>query len=121
MSNADWVDHELRNWSRWANSGPMPGPSLGVDPSCFYDEDDGPIPIHEDNAKLVQTVFDVAATIERKVMQAEYLSPWQYRRNAGIPAAIQRIKADDPYMVLNVAGYETVLGIVKRRVARAFS
>lgn len=126
--NENWIDYELRNWARWANSGPSdcpppPGSFLGtwVMPEPVAGEvDSRPAPIHEDNAKRVQRVFDVAKKIERKVLQAEYLSPWRYGRNKGIPSAIQRIKADDPDMVLNVAGYETVLGIVKRRVARAF-
>ncbi|MFM0141755.1 hypothetical protein [Paraburkholderia sp. RL18-085-BIA-A] len=126
--NENWIDHELRNWARWANSGPsecpaMPGSFLGTwvlpEPDSG-DVDAKPAPIHEDNAKRVQKVFDVARKIERKVLQAEYLSPWRYGRNKGIPSAIQRIKADDPDMVLNVAGYETVLGIVKRRVAKVF-
>lgn len=128
MSAANWVDFELRNWARWANSGPDDCPAKmgsfletwAIPELLSGDSDDRPPPIHEDNAKRVQKVFDVAKKIERKVLQAEYLSPWQYGRNKGIPSAIQRIKADDPDMVLNVAGYETVLGIVKRRVERVF-
>ena len=129
MGAANWVDHELRNWARWANSGPddcpvLPGSFLEtwVVPEPLSDaENDRPAPIHQDNAKRVQQIFDVAKKIERKVLQAEYLSPWRYERGKGIPSAIKRIKADDPDMVLNVAGYETVLGIIKRRVEQVFS
>jgi hypothetical protein len=112
--NESWIDHEFKNWARWANSGPMPGPSLGVDPVCFYDEDDSPVPIYEEHAKLVQTVFDVSAFIERKVMQAEYLSPWKYGRNTGIHAAARALKISPP-------SYETILCAVKRRVEQVFS
>ena len=92
----------------------MPGPSLGVDPACFYDEDDGPIPIHEEHAQRVQKVFDVAAFIERKVMQAEYLSPWKYGRNSGVFAAARVLEISAP-------SYETILTVVKRRVEQVFS
>jgi hypothetical protein len=126
--NENWIDSELRNWARWANSGPDDCPML---PGSFLESwaipeplsgyaDNRPPPVHEENAKRVQRVFDLAKKIEKKVLQAEYLSPWRYERNRGVPAAIRRIKADDPHMVLNVDGYETVLGIIKRRVAQVF-
>ncbi|MFL9904632.1 hypothetical protein PQR71_41980 [Paraburkholderia fungorum] len=122
MSAANWVDFELRNWARWANSGPsdcpakmgsfleawvIPEPLSGAD-------DDRPAPIHEDNAKRVQKVFDVAITIERKVLQAEYLSPWKYGRFRGVAAAANALKISEP-------SYETILTVVKRRVEQVFS
>jgi hypothetical protein len=117
--NENWVDHELRNWSRWCNMGGTILP-WGVSAIVLFDENEAPIPIHEENAKRVQRVFDSAFPVERKVLQAEYLSPRRYNRTRGIEAAVLKIKADDPDMVLNVAGYETVLGVVKRRVAQVF-
>lgn len=112
--NENLADSELRNWSRWANSGANGGPSLGVDPICFYDEGKEPPPIHEENAKRVQEVFDVAAFIERKVLQAEYLSPWKYGRSNGIPAAARALEITAP-------SYEIILTAVKRRVERVFA
>ncbi|NML34929.1 hypothetical protein [Paraburkholderia antibiotica] len=123
MSAANWVDHELRNWARWANSGPSPHPRL---PGSFLGTwviselhvdsaaDDRPAPIHEENAMRVQRVFDVAIRIERKVLQAEYLSPWQYSRHSGgVAAAARKLELTTP-------AYETILASVKRRVERAF-
>lgn len=119
--NESWIDHELRNWSRWANSGPSdkprsPGSCLRnvCVPDNKYVDEDVPPPIHEENAKKVQRVFDVSATIERKVMQAEYLSPWQYGRNRGVASAASVLKISTP-------SYETILTVVKRRVERVFT
>ena len=118
----DWIEHEMRNWSRWANSGPLPHPRL---PGSFLESwlipdtlasanDDLSPPIHEENAKKVQTVYDSAIQIERKVMQSEWLSPWQYGRfTGGIPAAARKLD-------ISTASYETVLRGVKRRVAGVF-
>lgn len=127
--NESWVDHELRNWSRWANSGPSdkprsPGSCLGniCIPDNKYADEDVPPPIHEENAKRVQKVYDVSVKVERKVLQAEYLSPWEYgRHSSGVGAAVRRIKAADPDIDLSVAEYETILANVKRRVARVFT
>lgn len=118
----DWLEFELRNWARWCNSGQMPGPSLGVDPRCFFDENDTLAPIHEDNAKIVQRIFDSSILVERKVLQAEYLSPWRYARySSGIAAAVRRINAIEPNVKLSVMGYETILASMKRRVERVFA
>jgi hypothetical protein len=122
MSAANWVDFELRNWARWANSGPddcpvLPGSFLEswIIPEPLAGGDDGrPPPIHEDNAKRVQKVFDVAITIERKVLQAEYLSPWKYGRFKGTAAAARALEISKP-------SYETILTAVKRRVEQVFS
>jgi hypothetical protein len=76
--------------------------------------DELPPPIHEENAKRVQKVYDFAITVERKVLQAEYLSPWKYGRNRSIQAAANTLE-------LSTAAYETVLTSIKKRVERAFS
>lgn len=116
----DWIDFELRNWSRWCNLGGAILP-WGVSAVVLFDEDDAPTPIHEENAKRVQAVFDSAITVERKVLQAEYLSPGQYARfSGGISAAVRRINALEPNIRLSVAGYETILASVKRRVEKVF-
>ncbi|MBB5508139.1 hypothetical protein [Paraburkholderia atlantica] len=124
MSAANWIDHELKNWGRWCNSGPSdepqaPGSCLGNlyirDELTRSADDDAPPPIHEENAKRVQKVFDVAATLERKVMQAEYLSPWRYGRySGGVAAAARALEISTP-------SYETILTVVKRRVERVFT
>lgn len=78
-------------------------------------DDDKPPPIHIERAQVVQRVFDCSMTIERKVLQAEYVSPWQYARYSdGISAAARRLKISPP-------AYETILASIKRRVERAFS
>jgi hypothetical protein len=120
--NENWIDSELRNWARWANSGPddcpmLPGSFLeswAIPDKVSGDSDDRPPPIHEDNAKRVQRVFDAAITIERKVLQAEYLSPWKYKRFRGLAAAARFLEISEP-------SYETILTVVKRRVAQVFS
>lgn len=115
----DWIDYELKNWSRWCNQGGAILP-WGVSAIVLFDEDEAPIPIHEENAKRVQVVFDSSMPVERKVLQAEYLSPFRYRRNIGIDAAILRLKQDMPELSLSVTGYETILASVKRRVEKVF-
>lgn len=137
--DGNWIEHELRNWARWANSGPMPHPTpwewMGhccslegnylppeqTGPSDIEDLVKAPPPIHVENAKVVQRVFDVSIYIERKVMQAEYLSPRQYARySGGIGAAVRRINAIEPGIKISVTGYETILTSLKRRVEKAF-
>ncbi|WP_430229331.1 hypothetical protein [Paraburkholderia tropica] len=118
----NWVDAELKNWSRWCNLGGTILP-WGVSAIVLFDENVAPTPIHEENAKRVQKVFEVAPLIERKVLQAEYLSPSRYSRYPGsIPAAVDRIKKLEPDLTINltVAVYERALANVKRRVERVF-
>jgi hypothetical protein len=86
----------------------------------LFDENETPVPIHEDNAKRVQIVFDSSMPVERKVLQAEYLSPARYRRNVSIDAAILKMKRDMPGLSLNEDGYKTILTSVKRRVEKVF-
>jgi hypothetical protein len=109
----DWVEHELKNWSRWCNLGGTILP-WGVSAAVLFDEDEAPTPIHEENAKRVQKVFDVAVFIERKVMQAEYLSPGRYSRHNGIAAAARKLEISAP-------AYETILSCIKCRVERVFT
>jgi hypothetical protein len=126
------ADHELRNWSRWCNSGALPHPlppsrcasleSRYLPEAQYASYEDMPPPIHVDNAKRVQAVFDSAIKVERKILQAEYLSPWQYSRySGGISAAVKKINTIEPDMALSVAAYEVILASVKRRVERMFS
>lgn len=116
----DIADHELRNWSRWCNLGGTILP-WGVNAVVLFDENTAPAPIHEENAKRVQVVFDAAIRIEKKVLQAEYLSPFKYDRTISVAAAVRRLNRDVPGLGLSVAGYETILASVKRRVERVFA
>lgn len=129
--NENWIEHELRNWARWCNSGPMPHPTpwewmghcCSLEGDYLPPEQTGPTddeelrkppPVHIENAKVVQRVFDVSIYIERKVLQAEYLSPGQYaRHSSGIGAAARRLKLSTP-------AYETILASLKQRVEKAF-
>lgn len=124
------AEHEFRNWSAWCNQGPYPGPDApgsfldGVcvpNPLTSEEADARPI-IHEDSAKRVQAIFEAAVKVEKRVLQAEYLSPWRYDRfRAGISAAVQKIKAMDPDLSLSAATYEIILANLHRRVERAFT
>jgi hypothetical protein len=124
MVSKDWIEQELNNWARWCRSGPEPGP---VEPDhcglqylqerASEEETDPnkPPPIHVEHAQIVQRVFDSSIKTERKVMQAEYVSPWQYARySGGIAAAARRLD-------ISTAAYETHLTCIKRRIERAFS
>lgn len=113
MSAANWVDAELRNWSRWCNAGGTILP-WGISAIVLFDEDEAPIPIHEDHAKKVQSVFDASAEIERKVLQAEYLSPSRYNRNSGAEAAAR-------FLQISKDSYEIILSSLFRRVERVFT
>jgi hypothetical protein len=119
----DWIEHEMRNWSRWCNSGPFPHPRL---PGSFLESwlipdtlgsehDDRPPPVHEENAKKVQTVYDASGNTEKKLMKAEWLAPWEYGRiEGGVPAAARKVGVSQ-------ASYEAILRGVKRRVERVFA
>lgn len=86
----------------------------GVSAVVLFDEDEAPTPIHEEHAMQVQRVFDAAIFIERKVLQAEYLSPHKYQRHVGIAAAARKLE-------ISAAAYETILTVIKRRVEQVFS
>jgi hypothetical protein len=117
-----WIDSELENWARWCNSGPATGPrSPGscLDNICVPElmasaSDYREIPVHEERAMRVQSVYDGSQDIERKVMQAEWVSPWKYGRGSGIQAAASALGLKAP-------SYETILTVVKRRVERVFT
>ena len=109
----DVADHELRNWARYCNTGNTILP-WGISAIVLFDENTSPDPIHEENAKRVQTVYDAGEDIERKVLQAEYISPHQYQRTISIAAAARKLKISAP-------SYEMLLVDMKRRVAKVFS
>lgn len=117
-----WVDSELENWARWCHSGPAlgpPEPGSCLDNICMPEvmasaSDYREIPAHEERAKLVQKVYDDSIFIERKVMQAEYVSPWKYGRSGGIHVAARFLEISTP-------AYETILTVVKRRVEQVFA
>jgi hypothetical protein len=120
-----WVESELKNWSRWCNGDGMIGGKFlpwGISVNVLFPEEDAPTPIHEENAKRVQRVYDASATVEQKVLQAEYLSPWKYARySANVATAVDRIIKDEPGLTLTAHIYDTILANMKRRVERAFT
>jgi hypothetical protein len=123
----NWIEHEIKNWVRYCWSGAMPHPvpweSMG---RCLSGEgkyvrdaeagsaEQAAIPVHMDNAKKVQEAFDAFAFGERKVLRAEYLSPWDYGRyKGGIEGAARRLE-------ISVGAYETVLLRFKNKIQRVF-
>lgn len=108
----DWIEAEFRNWSRWCNFGGTILP-WGISAAVLFDENTVPQPINEDRARRVQQVYDDAAKVERKVLQAEYISPYQYRRTVSVAAAARKLE-------ISVPSYEMLLSDMKRRVEKVF-
>ena len=80
-----WLDEEMQNWARycWLGAWPHPIPkrqcaSLEGNYSRFGEDsttesvDDAPIPVHIDNAKKIQQIYDNMAAIHQMVLRAEY-------------------------------------------------
>ena len=123
---AEWIDHELRNWSRWAWSGEWPHPlpqthaasaeGRYLPPSDLGDPapPKAPKPLHE-RAQLVQTVYDQRMSQrERFVIAAEY--PRKYvsgRHLYGRAGAARRLR-------ISLAMYEAALRTGARLVGEAF-
>lgn len=118
------VEEEIINWARWCNSGCPPHPippahcqSLEggfIELKPAGESDDRPPLIDVESAKVVQRVYDAMRYFERKVMQAEYLSPRMYNRYRGVPAAAAQLD-------LSVAAYESILKTNREMVGRAFA
>ncbi|CAJ2716318.1 hypothetical protein [Burkholderia pseudomallei] len=106
------ADHELRNWSRWCNQGNTILP-WGISVVVLFDENTAPDPINEGNAKRVQSIYDAAEETEKKVLQAEYVSPHKYKRTVSVEAAARALKISTP-------SYEILLASMKRRVEEMF-
>lgn len=86
---ADWIDHELRNWGRWCNSGPLPHPippdhcasieHRYMAPSDLGAEVDAEevarrIPIVRERAEIVNRVYREQLTDrERRVLVVRYV------------------------------------------------
>lgn len=125
MSVPKWVESEIRNWVRWCQAGALPHPMPPdhcqsiechyMRAEAFCEQDERLEPIFEERALVVQRVYDAMPYIERKVMQAEYLSPWRYDRiHKGVAGAARKIG-------VSVSGYESVLEVGRKKVRRAFS
>jgi len=101
---ADWIDHELRNWGRWCNSGSWPHPlppdhcasieHLYQAPSDIGAEVDAEeaarrIPIVRDRAEIVHRVYlDRLTKRERLVLVVRYVRRTpadQVARRTGLP------------------------------------
>jgi len=119
----DWVDDELWNWSRWANEGQWPGP-LPV--HCISAESKYSAPewnaqpaihpaINYHNAQIVERAWRKMLFGEKKVLQAEYLSPWNYGRfgRGAKNAAARKLR-------ISLRMYELHLKSARDRVRREF-
>ncbi|SSW66620.1 hypothetical protein AVE30378_02159 [Achromobacter veterisilvae] len=125
-----WVEDELWNWSRWCWLGDWPHPNPNVRCASAernyvapteedeVDEDDEPrpTPVHHDNARRVQAVYERLVLVEQRVVQAEYPRRHEY---AGLTAS-QRITQACDYLGISSIYYRIALGNMKEQVRRAF-
>jgi len=120
----DWVEDELWNWSRWANTGPWPGPMYPPRSGSAEGHyivhgwgEEAPIPPHINyrNAEIVDKVYHRLSLAERRVLKAEYLSPWDYGRFSagGIHVASRRLR-------ISVREYERHLRAAREKIRREF-
>src|SRR5260364_248224 len=90
-----WVDHEMQNWARWSLSAEYPGrpdwpgPRMARDLiSRFYrapdwGDDVRPLPPNEAHAQGVEQVVQKRMQpLERRIVDAEYLHPWDSGRGS---------------------------------------
>src|SRR5260364_372360 len=101
-----WVDHEMQNWARWSLSAEYPGcpdwpgPRMARDLiSRFYrapdwGDDVRPLPPNEAHAQRVEQVVQKRMQpLERRIVDAEYLHPWDSGRwSYGRTGAALRLK-----------------------------
>ena len=80
-----WLDEEMQNWARycWLGAWPHPLPPsqcaslegnyVRINPNGETESEDyKPIPVCEENARLVQQTYDVMAVVHQLVLRAEY-------------------------------------------------
>lgn len=130
----NWLESELRNWSRYQHSGKSPAPlpqtraasaegryvaELG---ELYEEPADRPVPVNVDRAKVVDDVYDNQLTpTERRVLRGEYVSWRDYAvpdRN-GTPRFRRSKAARLQGLPLRV--YNDMLSRAKRLVERALS
>lgn len=125
-----WVEDELWNWSRWCWLGDWPHPNPNVrcasaernyvapseEDEADEDDEPRPIPVHHDNARRVQAVYERLVLVEQRVVQAEYPRRHEY---AGLTAS-QRIAQACDYLGISSIYYRIALGNMKEQVRRAF-
>lgn len=125
-----WVEDELWNWSRWCWLGDLPHPNPDVrcasaernyvapseENGADEDDEPRPIPVHHDNARRVQAVYERLVLVEQRVVQAEYPRRHEY---AGLTAS-QRITQACDYLGISSIYYRIALGNMKEQVRRAF-
>jgi hypothetical protein len=122
-----WLDHELQNWARWSLSAEYPGcpdwpgPRMAQDLlSRLYrapDWDDAPRPLppNEAHAQIVEQAVQKRMNCwERRIVDAEYLHPWDSGRwRYGRIGAARRLK-------LSLNAYEMFLRCACFKVEQAF-
>lgn len=128
------VEYDLHNWARWCNSGSDGGPPVQTqaasaegrhiadDGQIWETQEDRPIPINVDRARIVQMVYDERLTpAERKVMQATY--PHAYRYMATLKTGTRVFSTDKAARKLGVPLriYAEMLARCRRLVSEALS
>src|SRR5260364_25147 len=112
-----WVDHEMQNWARWSLSAEYPGcpdwpgPRMARDLiSRFYrapdwGDDVRPLPPNEAHAQRVEQVVQKRMQpLERRIVDAEYLHPWDSGRwSYGRTGAALRLKRSYVTLVLRLS------------------
>ncbi len=125
MFSENDVEYEISNWIRFCRSGPWPHPtpkthcgsleSFYVSEELWPDDEDRPIPYNLENAKIVQTIYDASDFTVRKVLQAEYLSPWDYKRpQFGVEGAAK-------FLNISKTKYEASINLFKSLIKKKFS
>ncbi len=118
------VEYEISNWIRFCRSGPWPHPtpkthcgsleSFYISDELWPDDEVKPIPVHLESAKIVQEIYDSSEFLVRKVLQAEYLSPWNYTRiQLGADGAARFLK-------ISRAAYDNSLLLFKSLIKKKF-
>jgi hypothetical protein len=116
-----WVDHEMRNWARWCHWSDEPVRHGCDSAERLYRAPDWeappprPLPPNAVHAQKVQRTYDTALhPLERRVVVAEYVRPWDFGRwQYGMAGAARRLK-------LSLNTYETALRNACRKVEKAF-
>lgn len=122
----DWVEQELHNWSRWCWLGDWPGPGRPPDDEPYacsfppapggHDDEPVQIPVHIDNARHVNQLYEALPLVEQRIVQAEY----PRRREYGDMRMHERHAAAARKIGISVAYYRVALNRFKNQVKEVF-